>query len=209
MSRIESSKRILTSDFPEKYKDVVEPLAFVLNPFMEQVTFAVNGQLDFSNIRVLEKDLPITVDHNGIPVGVTSIKNTTGQRIKGILCIYAQNTFNTDINVESTPFVNFEENAGLITIRQISGLVKTNNITSIAVSNPAQITSPNHGLKTGQKIRVFGTNTSGTLVGSSLQVTVTGTDTFTVPVNVTSVTTGTGFFKTTENKYSLKILAFT
>lgn len=209
MSRIESTKRILTTDFPEKYKDVVEPLAFVINPFMEQATFAINGQLDFTNLRVIEKDLPITVDYNGVPVGVTAFRNDTNQRIKGILCVYAQNTFNNSINTEATPFINFEENSGLVTIRQISGLAKTSTITSVAVSNPASITAPNHGLKNGQKVRIFGTNTSATLVGTALVVTVTGTDTFTVPVNVTSVTTGTGFFKSTENKYLLKILAFT
>lgn len=67
----------------------------------------------------------------------------------------------------------------------------TGSITAISVANPTHITSTAHGLTTGQTVAIVGTNTSATTVGSFL-VTVLDADHFTIPVNVATVTTGTG-----------------
>lgn len=67
----------------------------------------------------------------------------------------------------------------------------TKSITNVSVANPTVITSTAHGLTTGDQITIAGTNTSGTTVGN-FTVTVITSDTFSIPVNVTSVTTGTG-----------------
>ena len=68
-------------------------------------------------------------------------------------------------------------------------------VTGVSVANPSVITAPGHGYSTGDYVSIGGTNTSATILGSAaeLPITVTGDDTFTVPVNVATVTTGTGF----------------
>lgn len=58
-------------------------------------------------------------------------------------------------------------------------------ILSIAASNPTVVYSPNHGLWTGMKITISGSNSTPTIDGVRT-VTVTGSSTFTVPVNVTT-----------------------
>lgn len=68
------------------------------------------------------------------------------------------------------------------------------SISSVSIANPTVITtSTTHGLSTGDIVNITGTNTSASTLGS-FAVTVTGATTFTIPVNVTAVTTGTGTF---------------
>lgn len=72
-------------------------------------------------------------------------------------------------------------------------------VTAISVANPTHITTgAPHGLTSGQTVTIAGTNTSATTVGSFV-VTVLDTTHFTIPVNVASVTGGTGTW--TSNAY--------
>lgn len=57
-------------------------------------------------------------------------------------------------------------------------------ISNISVANPTVITSPNHGLTTGDSITIENSASTPTVDGVRT-VTVTGANTFTVPVNVT------------------------
>ena len=77
-------------------------------------------------------------------------------------------------------------------VRQAIVTTDTKSISGVSVANPTTITtSTAHGYATGDKVVITGTNTSATTVGT-FTATVTGATTFTIPVNVTSVTTGTG-----------------
>ncbi len=58
------------------------------------------------------------------------------------------------------------------------------NITSISVANPTVITSSTHGLTTGQIIEITDSNSTPSVNGT-FAITVTGANTFTIPVNVT------------------------
>lgn len=74
----------------------------------------------------------------------------------------------------------------------------THSITDITEANPTQITSTAHGLVTGDRIVVTESDTTPTITGVRT-VTVTGPNTFTIPVNVTSDGTDTGtFFKAAQ-----------
>lgn len=57
-------------------------------------------------------------------------------------------------------------------------------ITGNTVANPTVVSSENHGLTNGEKIYIVGSNSTPTIDGERT-VTVTGTNTFTIPVNVT------------------------
>jgi hypothetical protein len=64
------------------------------------------------------------------------------------------------------------------------------SISGNTVANPTVITSTNHGLSNGDTVYITGSNSTPTIDGQRT-VTVTGTNTFTVPVNVTTAgTTG-------------------
>ncbi len=67
-------------------------------------------------------------------------------------------------------------------------------ITSNSIANPTVVTTPvPHGLTTGQVILIAGVATSSPTINGQQTVTVTGTTTFTVPVNVTIAGTGGTF----------------
>lgn len=71
------------------------------------------------------------------------------------------------------------------------GTGTSGTISAVSVANPTHITSVAHGLVSGQSVTIAATNTNVSTVGTFV-VTVLDADHFTVPVNVTVVTLGTG-----------------
>lgn len=71
-------------------------------------------------------------------------------------------------------------------------LSNENLITAVSVANPTVITSANHGLTTGELITIYESNSTPSINGERT-VTVTGANTFTIPVNVT-VPGNTGYW---------------
>ncbi len=72
---------------------------------------------------------------------------------------------------------------------EIINFVIGNKITAISTGNPCTVTVPNHGYSTGNSITISGV-TGGTFspaINAAYTVTVTGTNTFTVPVNCSSI----------------------
>lgn len=78
--------------------------------------------------------------------------------------------------------------------RFVTTAIATGNISAVSIANPTVITtSAPHGLTSGATIKIAGTNTTASTVGSFV-VTVTDATHFTIPVNVSGVTTGTGTY---------------
>lgn len=75
-------------------------------------------------------------------------------------------------------------------------LPETEAITAISAANPTEITSAGHGLTTGESIFIYNTDSTPALQGE-YEVTVTGTNTFTVPVEVLGAGTTGIWYKTT------------
>lgn len=75
------------------------------------------------------------------------------------------------------------------------------SISAVSVANPTHITATAHGLKTGDVVAITGTNTTASTVGT-FDVTVLDANTFTIPVNVSSVTAGTGTWTAAADAFS-------
>ena len=73
----------------------------------------------------------------------------------------------------------------------------SHTISSNTAANPSVVTSVAHGLSTNDVVYFVGSNSTPTLNGSRV-VTVTGADTFTVPVNVTTAGTTGEWMSTNE-----------
>lgn len=83
----------------------------------------------------------------------------------------------------------------------------TGAISAIGVGNPAPVTSAGHQLRTGDKITISGSDSTPSIDGTH-SITVTGTDTFTVPVNVTGAgTTGSWVVATSPTLGAAGLLA--
>ena len=76
-----------------------------------------------------------------------------------------------------------------ITNRRLS--LGTVAISGVSVANPSVITATAHGFSNGDYVTISGTSTTPS-INNTYQISNVTTNTFTIPVNVTAVTTGTG-----------------
>lgn len=93
----------------------------------------------------------------------------------------------------TSPVLAVSDGTSLYVIDTSDGVTVLNNkaITSSSIANPSVITAVGHGLSTGNKVIIR--NHVGMIPdinGTVYTVTVTGVDTFTIPVNVTTGGTG-------------------
>lgn len=119
--KVTNIKRIVKEDFNKDDQELVDKLAFALNPFLEQVVSAFNKNIDFDNLNQEVINLETEVDSSGTPKLNFEIKTTLKTRIKGLICVSAQNL--TDLTYPTgAPFISYTTNNNLITIRNITGL---------------------------------------------------------------------------------------
>jgi hypothetical protein len=106
---------------------------------------------------------------------------------QGILQANEAPPFALDVNVYKnyTFYANTRTKQTLASLQLLGvSAFKAGLITSISVANPTVITSNGHGLSTGDIVWIDNTNSTPAISGL-YSVTVTGANTFTVPVNVT------------------------
>ncbi len=127
MSRIGTLRKLIIEDFKQDQQDLVDKIAYVLNPAIDQIAGVINGGVDFSNLSFQTKDLTLTVDSSGSPTDTTSFKSTIIGRVRGIQCVRAENLTNTDVYPTGCPFVSFSESAGSIIINNITNLQTDNS----------------------------------------------------------------------------------
>lgn len=119
--KVTNLKRLIKEDFDKDNQDLIEKLAFVINPLVEQIVSAFNNNIDFDNLNQQYKSITVTVDTNGIPSVTTEIKYTLSSQLKGIICVSAQN--NTDTTaVTGAPFISYSISGSVIKVLSVSGL---------------------------------------------------------------------------------------
>lgn len=127
--KLSNPKRIIVEDFPKEAKPVVEKLAYIYNQFSDEVVEAINGQLDFDNLKRSKVVIQVTLDSAGLPQGSSQIKtNLTSYSGKNIIDV--QN-LQGGANVLSSPYLDCTW--------QGNGIVRVNKF---------------HGLPLGQKLRI-------------------------------------------------------
>lgn len=122
MAKFSVFRRIVQEDFPSKYQDLMEKLAFPINQFFETVTNAMSKGIEFDeNINSQLKDITIQVDDNGNP-GNISFQSTKKGKAKGIICVKADNVTNASHYPTSGVMVSFYDDGGVIKVNNITGL---------------------------------------------------------------------------------------
>ena len=130
MAEIDNVKRIRSEDFPEEQHELVNQLGFILNRFMQQVSDAFNGQIDFNNLTQSISTVEVTVDDNGKPVSNTSFTVQGSTPIQGLVVINSQNITNKNNIPAHTPFITFTPQAN---VQQTT--VKVDNISGLTAGN--------------------------------------------------------------------------
>ena len=121
MASIDTVKRINVDEFKDDDKEIAERIGNVYNYFAEQVTNAINGNLDYENLNRALITLTVIVDVNGTPSQTTRFAAKVG--VKGTHVIRAVNTTNRVNFVEGQPFISYLASGdGFYTIENIKGL---------------------------------------------------------------------------------------
>lgn len=125
--RLSNFKRITTDDLKDEMKSLGEKLAYIINPFAEEVLSALGGKLSISdNLNQGYKEFTFSVDSNGVPTQTLVIKSDIIGRCKGVDVQFLENQTNINTFPTSAPFLTWNENNGFITIRHVTGLQSGN-----------------------------------------------------------------------------------
>ncbi len=128
MSKIQSFKRVISEDFDPKDRDLVDKIAFVVNPFGDDVTRAFTNNLSIDdNMNWSKKDVTITTNSAGNPVGTITIKTGLDHLCDGTQVIKVTNNTSSNTYPSGMPLISFTENT--------NGVITINNITNLPVSS--------------------------------------------------------------------------
>lgn len=125
MAKVDNIKTFQKEDFDPEYKQLIDTLAFSINPFMEQIVSAFSKNIDISNLTDIITDITLMVDASGIPTTPTSFKisdNTRSiRKVLGMSVINHENlTDSTDVT--SQPYITFSINKDLAIVNKVVGL---------------------------------------------------------------------------------------
>jgi len=118
MANITNGRQIRTDDFATEDRQLVQKLAFQLNPFISEVSNALQSNLTISeNLNAEYKIVAIKVDASGIPIG--NNKFSTKVKAQGIPIVRVTgNNFPT-----GAPFLSYVQRGNIIEIQHITGLL--------------------------------------------------------------------------------------
>lgn len=120
MANVTNLKRLKAEDFEDDYQSLVNQLALILNPFLEQIAAAFNHGIDFDNLN--QEVITFTTKlASGVPVTKISAKSTLKTRLKGMTVISAVNktdgTFPT-----GAPFITYKLTTNGFDVLHITGI---------------------------------------------------------------------------------------
>jgi hypothetical protein len=122
MAKLDNIRRLRPEDYTEKNRPLINKLAFILNPFMEQVVRVLNGNIDQENLSSTITEIEVTVDSNGTPILNNKFNIGLPSIFNGAFCINAVNLTTSTNYPTSAPFLSTTISNGLLVINNISGL---------------------------------------------------------------------------------------
>lgn len=117
-------RTITTEDYEPEYAQMVTRLSYVLNPFINEVVDALEGQLDFENTTQNLLKLQLNIGANGQVLNGAQI-NAGIINPNGLQIILARNLTNPSSYPTATPFISFTPVG--------DGIISIDNITSLPV----------------------------------------------------------------------------
>ena len=127
MSKLPGYKRLTTSDFEEKDKQLVEQMSIPLNDAIGSLYFAVGGNLTLKdNMLGTVKDIEVVVNATGTPTTQTSFRLDKTFTVLGCQVIKADNQTNSSVYPTGQPFISFVQNGNNVIINNITNLQANN-----------------------------------------------------------------------------------
>ena len=123
MAKISFIRKLVKEDFPQKYQDLIGSLGNVLNPALQSITLSLNKGLTFAdNVQCSIVNISVTVDATGKPINPTTFQSNLISTTQHLFLTQAHNLTNTNTYPTTAPFISWVDNAGNVTINNITGL---------------------------------------------------------------------------------------
>lgn len=124
MSKLQSYKRIISSDFEEEDQALVDQLAQSLNTVIDDELYTLNGKVSLAdNIYCTVREVDLTVDVNGGTGNTRFNVNNPTVPVIGIDVVQVTNLSNSNIYPTGTPFISYTQLGGSVMINNITGLL--------------------------------------------------------------------------------------
>lgn len=120
--RPDNIRRLITEDYADEDKELISKLAEVYNPFAEQITNILNGNIQIDNLDRQVIEFKVKIDSNGVPTQVTKFAaSKTNYSSSNVIRVI--NNTNPALFPKSGPFVTFTgQGNNIYTVRHITGL---------------------------------------------------------------------------------------
>lgn len=119
MAKLTAGRRITTEDFSTEEQAIARRLAFILNPFMSEVTSAFNGKITIENLNMSYKTITVKVDGSGNVTNNAKFQNTLSTF--GVIVCSASPKDGTSF-ITSAPFVTSRTANNITEIQNVTGL---------------------------------------------------------------------------------------
>lgn len=120
--KIQIPKKLRAEDFDSNSQDLINKIAFIYNPFADEVFQTLDHGVDYNNLNRQISQVTINIDASGVLINAPSIKLTLKTKVLGINVINATNQVNTNTYPVSSPFISWSLSGGLLNILHVSGL---------------------------------------------------------------------------------------
>lgn len=127
MGKISIPAAIRTEDFPPEQRDLVEKLAKIINPFMDQMYRLVNGALSSENMLRQISTVDVKIDSAGKVTNSPQMRLNLKSKAVGMHVISSTNLTTPSIYPTTAPHISFTSTAEILTITDITGLQANSN----------------------------------------------------------------------------------
>ena len=120
--KLPSFRRIIKTDYDEKYQDLVETLAVSINYGIDSLYEALNKKVSLKyNILGTVKDVTVQVDSSGKPIKAAGFKLDFTNKVAGVFVGKAENLTNSN-NYPASVFIHWTQNGDNVQINNVAGL---------------------------------------------------------------------------------------
>ena len=120
--QITDLKHLVIEDFATEDQGLINKLAFIFNPMIDQLQTVFNKNIDFDNLNQQVLNFDVTVDAKGNPTSSLQLSYNLNTKLEGLQVIRAV-AYTNGIYVTSCPFISYTGNSnGNINVNNISGL---------------------------------------------------------------------------------------
>lgn len=130
MAKLSSYSRIISTDYETDQQPIIEKLGGQINGNFDPIYSALSNRLTFEdNFLSTVREVEVTLGANGVPLQRTSFSLSNNLPVKGLIVLSVVNRTSAAVFPTGAPFISFSQNANLLYIDHITGLVANNRYT--------------------------------------------------------------------------------